>query len=172
MPTAVQPSNSTTVTNHVVKVTSSVGLLIGLVAIIVFAIWLSHRRHLPVTAPGFMTDYRTEPDHRRKDIGRYTLELIPVVVYTSELRGMEKKPRTMAHNSVSSNDLPRGEAGQAIKEANPLDSSKGTEPLLCSVCTDDLITGEKVRILPCEHIYHQNCIDPWLLGITGTCPMW
>ena len=46
------------------------------------------------------------------------------------------------------------------------------EPASCSVCTEDFLDGENVRILPCAHIYHQRCIDSWLLDFSGTCPLW
>src|SRR5208282_3690852 len=42
----------------------------------------------------------------------------------------------------------------------------------CTVCTEDFIESEDVRILPCHHIYHKRCIDPWLLYFAGTCPLW
>jgi protein-arginine kinase activator protein McsA len=42
----------------------------------------------------------------------------------------------------------------------------------CSICTEDFIDGEDIRLLNCAHIYHQRCIDPWLLNFAGTCPLW
>jgi hypothetical protein len=42
----------------------------------------------------------------------------------------------------------------------------------CSICTEDFLDRENVRILPCAHIYHQRCIDSWLLDFSGTCPLW
>jgi hypothetical protein len=44
--------------------------------------------------------------------------------------------------------------------------------LECSICTEDFTTGEDVRVLPCQHKYHPACIDPWLLNVSGTCPLW
>jgi hypothetical protein len=55
------------------------------------------------------------------------------------------------------------------------DASKGawgSGPRQCSICTEDFIENEKVRILPCRHLYHRRCIDPWLLNFAGTCPLW
>jgi len=46
------------------------------------------------------------------------------------------------------------------------------EPLSCSVCTENFIENEDIRILPCGHMHHQRCIDPWLLGFAATCPLW
>ena len=42
----------------------------------------------------------------------------------------------------------------------------------CSICTEDFVKGEDVRVLPCDHKYHPECIDPWLLNVSGTCPLW
>ncbi|KAL9026932.1 MAG: hypothetical protein Q9196_004475 [Gyalolechia fulgens] len=43
--------------------------------------------------------------------------------------------------------------------------------LACSVCTDDFAKGQDVRVLPCNHKFHPDCIDPWLLNVSGTCPL-
>jgi hypothetical protein len=42
----------------------------------------------------------------------------------------------------------------------------------CSICTEDFIENDTVRILPCGHLYHRRCIDPWLLRFGGNCPLW
>lgn len=34
--------------------------------------------------------------------------------------------------------------------------------LQCSVCWEDFKIEEQVRKLLCEHVYHENCIVPWL----------
>lgn len=40
----------------------------------------------------------------------------------------------------------------------------------CSVCWEHFQLKEQVRQLPCTHIYHENCIRPWL-ELHGTCPI-
>ncbi|KAK3946167.1 hypothetical protein QBC46DRAFT_1483 [Diplogelasinospora grovesii] len=45
------------------------------------------------------------------------------------------------------------------------------EHLGCSICTEDFTVGEDVRVLPCDHKFHPPCIDPWLISVSGTCPL-
>jgi hypothetical protein len=42
----------------------------------------------------------------------------------------------------------------------------------CSICTEHFVEGENVKTLPCGHIYHRRCIDPWLLDFNSSCPLW
>ncbi|KAJ1859625.1 hypothetical protein LPJ73_001769 [Coemansia sp. RSA 2703] len=57
-------------------------------------------------------------------------------------------------------------------KANPLDASilQGCIAT-CIVCIDDFVVGSKMRILPCGHNYHIECIDPWLTAKSSLCPL-
>ncbi|KAI3387844.1 hypothetical protein SNEBB_002970 [Seison nebaliae] len=48
---------------------------------------------------------------------------------------------------------------------------KGGRFETCPVCLEDFEENEKVRVLPCHHLYHQKCIDPWLLETRRICPV-
>ncbi|XP_040569750.1 E3 ubiquitin-protein ligase RNF13-like [Lepeophtheirus salmonis] len=48
------------------------------------------------------------------------------------------------------------------EESSPYDT--------CCICLDDYINNDKLRILPCDHAYHKNCIDPWLVKNRRICP--
>ena len=43
---------------------------------------------------------------------------------------------------------------------------------ICPICTDDFVKGQDIRVLPCNHQYHPECVDPWLVNVSGTCPLW
>ncbi|OQV08922.1 Ring finger domain-containing protein [Cladophialophora immunda] len=51
------------------------------------------------------------------------------------------------------------------------DSVGKAEQPECPICTQPFVTNDTIRILPCNHRYHQGCIDPWLLGCSATCPI-
>jgi hypothetical protein len=52
------------------------------------------------------------------------------------------------------------------------DDDEGQEHPSCSICTEDFTVGEDVRVLPCNHQFHPHCVDPWLVNVSGTCPLW
>uniref|UniRef100_A0A8C9ILF1 E3 ubiquitin-protein ligase RNF115 n=1 Tax=Piliocolobus tephrosceles TaxID=591936 RepID=A0A8C9ILF1_9PRIM len=39
--------------------------------------------------------------------------------------------------------------------------------LECPVCKDDYALGERVRQLPCNHLFHDGCIVPWLEQVSA-----
>jgi len=57
-------------------------------------------------------------------------------------------------------------------EGSHTETQRVEEHLGCSICTEDFEKGEDVRVLPCNHKFHPACIDPWLLNVSGTCPLW
>ncbi|KAL7736997.1 hypothetical protein ACLKA6_008853 [Drosophila palustris] len=40
----------------------------------------------------------------------------------------------------------------------------------CAICIESYKPADIIRILPCKHEFHKNCIDPWLIE-HRTCPM-
>jgi len=41
----------------------------------------------------------------------------------------------------------------------------------CSVCKDEFVKEDTCLQLPCKHIFHDECIKPWL-KTSATCPTW
>ncbi|XP_057627180.1 RING finger protein 215 isoform X3 [Chionomys nivalis] len=44
----------------------------------------------------------------------------------------------------------------------------GTET--CAVCLDNFCNKQWLRVLPCKHEFHRDCVDPWLM-LQQTCPL-
>ncbi|XP_037264174.1 E3 ubiquitin-protein ligase RNF128 isoform X1 [Falco biarmicus] len=56
---------------------------------------------------------------------------------------------------------------RTVKEG---DEETGPDGGNCAVCLDPYKPKEVVRVLICNHLFHKDCIDPWLLE-HRTCPM-
>ena len=41
----------------------------------------------------------------------------------------------------------------------------------CSICLETFRPGERVKILPCKHIFHETCASSWIVDIRGVCPL-
>lgn len=65
-----------------------------------------------------------------------------------------------------------GNNNACATDGNSVGHGPNDEHLGCPICTEDFTVGEDVRVLPCDHKFHPYCIDPWLVNISGTCPLW
>ena len=62
---------------------------------------------------------------------------------------------------------------QALKALNKVELmvvQQKEEEKECMVCLEMMKRGEEVRHLPCDHKFHQHCIDTWLLH-RRKCPL-
>ena len=137
---------------------------------------------------------------RAKGIARAVLDTIPIVKFGKEEQAkpdpnMELESGSNgavtehrnAHDITDDASVPVEAAGaqdgggaelQAApgREHTPPPSTEETpdEPshLGCSICTEDFEEGVDVRLLPCKHQFHPDCVDPWLVNVSGTCPLW
>ena len=40
----------------------------------------------------------------------------------------------------------------------------------CSICLESFVREDRFKTLPCEHVFHHQCIDPWIRG-RPCCPL-
>jgi len=136
---------------------------------------------------------------RAKGLARAMLETLPIVKFgetpeTKELELAEAGTTTTTTSLTQphhSNE--KSFAAAAEQELHNDGSSSGGAPvagapaagaaaatagnddddvLVCSICTDEFEKGQDLRVLPCNHKFHPACVDPWLLDVSGTCPLW
>lgn len=135
---------------------------------------------------------------RAKGLARAMLETLPIVKFgdpePAKTEGTEveledgtnsiRRPHTTEHlelndalkeippNSIVESGMNDNAKASSTHEGHSPEALGGDGELGCSICTEDFTTGEDVRVLPCKHKYHPACIDPWLLNVSGTCPLW
>mmetsp|Transcript_89279 Transcript_89279/g.158368 ORF Transcript_89279/g.158368 Transcript_89279/m.158368 type:complete len:382 (-) Transcript_89279:53-1198(-) len=61
------------------------------------------------------------------------------------------------------------EMEHADRSAETFGEAPGEE-LSCSICLEPLSVGQRVRKLPCIHLFHVECVDSWLKR-TAKCPL-
>lgn len=128
---------------------------------------------------------------RARGIGRAILDGIPIVKFGER---EEPKPTDVELAQTSSNQENRREADNTVDSraapttnsdvpptedgiaAAAVGTTTSTQPpdadtQGCSICTEDFERGQDQRVLPCDHRFHPECIDPWLLNVSGTCPL-
>jgi len=81
------------------------------------------------------------------------------------------QPTENEPNAVPDTVTTETHPGTSAPNPEALDSANTDNGLACSVCTDDFVKGQDIRVLPCNHKFHPECIDPWLLNVSGTCPL-
>lgn len=58
------------------------------------------------------------------------------------------------------------------KENGVLDIEKVIEcNSTCSICLCEFQVKDRVKRLPCGHLFHKACLDPWFLDVTSSCPV-
>ena len=86
----------------------------------------------------------------------------------------QPSPTSPLLNATATSPTPRprrNPSTSAPHEAEVVPDSIGRET--CPICIVDFEEGDDLRVLPCEgkHRFHQECVDQWLLELSGSCPI-
>jgi len=54
---------------------------------------------------------------------------------------------------------------------SPLNNDSLSFNAMCSICLEEYEPREKIRVLPCQHMFHTECILPWLTERFPNCPL-
>jgi hypothetical protein len=130
---------------------------------------------------------------RAKGLARAVLDTIPIVKFGNqtpakpdpelELENTEAHDAATQRTTSHVDDTQRSDAvPAAVRDTDAVSAAARTSSSpegagdeasgqQCSICTEDFKVGEDVRVLPCKHQFHPTCIDPWLINVSGTCPL-
>eukprot|EP00878_Enallax_costatus_P030934 GHUV01033750.1.p1 GENE.GHUV01033750.1~~GHUV01033750.1.p1 ORF type:complete len:171 (+),score=67.90 GHUV01033750.1:670-1182(+) len=104
-----------------------------------------------------------------------TLQKLPMetVVTAAELE--QETPQQLKQRLAKAGISCNGciEKRELISKVLEIGGSSGSS---CSICCEDYAAGDVVRVLPCKHRYHIECVDRWFLSATDysrepACPM-
>jgi len=124
---------------------------------------------------GEVSIFETETDWPLADIFMMTT-LLPIIfifgifiIYKFRIESLEAELQAESSHSI-------GAATQEEVDALPIKifdmkKKKENDPETCAVCIDDFKDGDKLRVLPCRHEYHVECIDLWLTTRKSFCPI-
>ena len=180
------------------KVGISIAIVGVMIVIIIVVVRYMNRARPVVSAPASVRNHRRrEEENFQKEIRTALIDSLPVMRYNTRLLPKPQRPdhanesawntyspRTQLQPAKKEEELRTthteaavmGSRNECKSEGSALQtggqSGSSIDPATCSVCIESFAENENVRILPCTHIYHQRCIDPWLLYKSGTCPLW
>ncbi|KAG9442651.1 hypothetical protein H6P81_018505 [Aristolochia fimbriata] len=83
--------------------------------------------------------------------------------------GYEVLLQNMAENDGGSRRGAPPAARSAVAALPGVEIGEG-ENHVCAICKEGMAAGEKGKKLPCEHVYHGDCIVPWL-DARNSCPV-
>lgn len=103
------------------------------------------------------------------------LSKLPVFPYLGEPDHVEKnvaQASTTANVETNMKELPLIRRSSAPDAPPTTHASAIFAQSTCPICLDDFEPKEsQVKELPCRHIFHVDCIDPFLLNNSSLCPI-
>ena len=122
--------------------------------------------------------------HRSRFPRRAMLDRLPIVPFrehSEDIPTNREGKKTMvevSHAQQTTGIVERGwnattSVTSTLTSPQELCGTTFSQSTSCSICTQDYLLEENVRLLPCFHKSHPGCIDQWLLSRGKmTCPLW
>lgn len=166
------------------------GVITALFLVIIITGAVRAHRHPERYGPRAIIGGARQRQSRARGIGRAILETIPIVKFGER---EEPKPTdvelgttTSAHDATRDSNTSQNATPTTVPNLDGATAEDGiaaagttssatvpddNDNQGCSICTEDFERGQDQRVLPCDHRFHPECIDPWLLNVSGTCPL-
>ncbi|CAL9065952.1 unnamed protein product [Musa banksii] len=86
--------------------------------------------------------------------------------------GLERLIQQLAENDPNRYGTPPAakSAVESLPDIRISAESLASDEAQCAVCKDAFEMGDEAKLMPCKHIYHKDCILPWL-GLHNSCPV-
>lgn len=120
----------------------------------------------------------TPPSNRL--LTREQVLMLPEIEYKSVDNNTPEDPQQPLQPSAEPTPLssmsPSSSGREPQSSISAVSALEGTHEALsanttCSICLEDYEEGEKLRVLPCNHVFHTECIVPWLTNRNSNCPL-
>jgi hypothetical protein len=154
----------------------TISVLVGMLFLIVLIAWCMGWKRPPQPEPTILIYRQIIKEQRRTGVSKSFVDSIPLVQYKTVLRIAQLDNATDEEANISvggqyeDNISTKGKLNLQGFRSKQLLLTTGPDD--CPVCVETFAPSDEVRILSCGHIYHHRCIDPWLLRVSGTCPIW
>ncbi|XP_077427897.1 RING finger protein 150a isoform X2 [Vanacampus margaritifer] len=116
------------------------------------------------------------PEHKGREIMALLEQKVAVTLHITVGTRNLQKYRFRYANARDRNQRRLGDAAKkAISKLPVRTIKKGDKETerdfdSCAVCIEAYKPNDVVRVLPCRHVFHKHCVDPWL-HVHQTCPM-
>lgn len=137
--------------------------LIGMISLLMHWVQRRGRRNLRRRVDNGEVDLETL-GIKRSRIPQEAIDLLETSIYTQHTEDSNKE------------DMPADQPSNISAEQPAPPDAPGNHSRFfqttCPICLDDFIPNiTTVRSLPCHHIYHPSCIDPFLRDNSSLCPL-
>lgn len=123
------------------------------------------------------TTQKSVGDNLHEDVHEHVREL-PLRESTELQRTITGQSRHSFIKSIASRAFelaPDLEAQVSVSDERPQeqepDHLEDCGDDICTICFEAMEDDQDVRLLTCGHIFHSECVDPWLTGRRAYCPL-